>query len=66
MDKKEKLYKTVANSAIWNLVMGIVVLVTGITSGVLLLISAVRLMSCLLYTSPSPRDPKTSRMPSSA
>ena len=23
-------------------------------------------MSCLLYTSPSPRDPKTSRMPSSA
>ena len=24
------------------------------------------LHSCLLYTSPSPRDPKTSRMPSSA
>ena len=24
------------------------------------------LASCLLYTSPSPRDPKTSRMPSSA
>ena len=24
------------------------------------------LRSCLLYTSPSPRDPKTSRMPSSA
>ena len=24
------------------------------------------LQSCLLYTSPSPRDPKTSRMPSSA
>ena len=24
------------------------------------------LLSCLLYTSPSPRDPKTSRMPSSA
>ena len=23
-------------------------------------------MICLLYTSPSPRDPKTSRMPSSA
>ena len=39
MDKKEKLYKTVANSAIWNLVMGIVMLVTGINSGVLLLIS---------------------------
>ena len=25
-----------------------------------------RFLSCLLYTSPSPRDPKTSRMPSSA
>ena len=24
------------------------------------------LYNCLLYTSPSPRDPKTSRMPSSA
>ena len=24
------------------------------------------LQACLLYTSPSPRDPKTSRMPSSA
>ena len=24
------------------------------------------LLNCLLYTSPSPRDPKTSRMPSSA
>ena len=44
MDKKEKLYKTVANSAIWNLVMCIVVLVTGITSCVLMLIIEVRLM----------------------
>ena len=26
----------------------------------------VELEDCLLYTSPSPRDPKTSRMPSSA
>ena len=25
-----------------------------------------KLVGCLLYTSPSPRDPKTSRMPSSA
>ena len=25
-----------------------------------------KIKSCLLYTSPSPRDPKTSRMPSSA
>ena len=28
--------------------------------------SAGPLSACLLYTSPSPRDPKTSRMPSSA
>ena len=28
--------------------------------------SVALLASCLLYTSPSPRDPKTSRMPSSA
>ena len=26
----------------------------------------VQVWDCLLYTSPSPRDPKTSRMPSSA
>ena len=29
-------------------------------------ISRGRAKACLLYTSPSPRDPKTSRMPSSA
>ena len=28
--------------------------------------AAYSLVPCLLYTSPSPRDPKTSRMPSSA
>ena len=30
------------------------------------LFKKVRRYYCLLYTSPSPRDPKTSRMPSSA
>lgn len=40
----ERLYKTVAGSAVWNLVMGIIILVTGVVSGVLLLISAARLM----------------------
>ena len=29
-------------------------------------INVTNLNGCLLYTSPSPRDPKTSRMPSSA
>ena len=30
------------------------------------LLNHIQLEPCLLYTSPSPRDPKTSRMPSSA
>ena len=34
--------------------------------GVSLAKIAARCMACLLYTSPSPRDPKISRMPSSA
>ena len=29
-------------------------------------VNARQIEACLLYTSPSPRDPKTSRMPSSA
>ena len=40
-----------------------------IASSEILEIGAVKLNEqndCLLYTSPSPRDPKTSRMPSSA
>lgn len=40
----EKLFKTVANTGIWNLVMGIIIIVTGVTSGVLLLISGARLI----------------------
>ena len=40
----EEIYKTLAHAGIWNLVMGIVVLVTGIASGVLLLVSSVRLL----------------------
>ena len=30
------------------------------------ILTALECKNCLLYTSPSPRDPKTSRMPSSA
>ncbi len=40
----EKLFKTVSNISVWNIVMGVVILVTGITSGVLLLISGAKLM----------------------
>lgn len=40
----EKLFKTVANTGIWNLVMGIIIIVTGVTSGVLLLVSGAKLI----------------------
>ena len=36
------------------------------TANWLKLETSARAIGCLLYTSPSPRDPKTSRMPSSA
>ena len=39
---------------------------TGITLVALVVTIIVLLILCLLYTSPSPRDPKTSRMPSAA
>ncbi len=40
----EKLFKKIRLAGIWNLVIGIVVLITGITSGILMLISAARLL----------------------
>ena len=36
----------------------------GLNEGIIRKMSEIK--DCLLYTSPSPRDPKTSRMPSSA
>ena len=39
--------------------------VTGVFLGVILLLTSL-IISCLLYTSPSPRDKRQSRMPSSA
>lgn len=41
---KEKLYKTVAGAGIGNLVLGIVVLVTGLAAGVLLMVSGAKLL----------------------
>ena len=38
----------------------------GKSFGVILVVEHGHTFDCLLYTSPSPRDPKTSRMPSSA
>lgn len=40
----EKIYKTMTSSGVFNLVLGIVTLVTGVTSGVLLIITAARLL----------------------
>ena len=45
----------------------LIVLITGIAAGTVFNIQvASQLTSCLLYTSPSPRDYAASRMPSSA
>lgn len=44
MNNNEKLFRVIGNAGIWNLVMGIIVLITGITSGVLMLINAFRLI----------------------
>lgn len=42
---KEKVFKTLTSSGIMNLVMGILILITGITAGVLLLISGAKLLN---------------------
>ena len=39
----EKTYKSIRNAAVWNLVMGIFTLVSGVTMGVLLIISGAKL-----------------------
>ena len=40
----EKLFKTVCSAGIMNLVMGILILVSGISTGVLLVVSGARLL----------------------
>lgn len=42
---EEKVYKTMNGSGALNIAVGIVILVAGITSGVLLLISGAKLLS---------------------
>ncbi len=39
----EKFYGFVSNAAVWSLVMGIVTIVTGVATGVLLLVTSARL-----------------------
>ncbi len=40
----EKKFKVIQNSGIWNLVLGISVLLLGITSGVLMIVNGARLL----------------------
>lgn len=39
----EKFYKTVSSAGIWSLVMGIITIVTGVTTGILLLITSAKI-----------------------
>ena len=41
----EKIYKTMKGAGAWNIVLGIVLLVIGITSGVLMIVSGAKLLS---------------------
>ncbi|MCI6432874.1 MAG: hypothetical protein SPF19_13310 [Oliverpabstia sp.] len=40
----EKLYRVISHSGAWNLVLGIIVLVTGVVSGVLMIVNGARLL----------------------
>lgn len=40
----EKVYKTVSRSGAWNLAIGVVVMVTGIASGVMLIVNGAKLI----------------------
>ena len=57
--QRKRLILNTPQSKIRSASMGLVE-ISGVAAGPYLI------NSCLLYTSPSPRDPKTSRMPSSA
>ncbi|MCI5700250.1 MAG: hypothetical protein MR308_07750 [Lachnospiraceae bacterium] len=40
----EKVYKTMSHSGCWSLAIGVVVMVTGIASGVMLIVTGARLL----------------------
>lgn len=40
----EKLYRVISHGGTWSLVVGIIVLVTGIVSGILMIINGARLL----------------------
>lgn len=41
---EEKVYKTMNNTGAWNIVLGVVTLAIGITSGVLLIVGGAKLL----------------------
>ena len=45
MERMEKLYKTMGNVGASNIALGIIVAVTGLTAGILTIISGARLLS---------------------
>lgn len=44
MDMNEKIYKTMSGSGACSLVLGIVILVTGISAGVMMIVNGARLL----------------------
>lgn len=42
---QEKIYKTMRGTGAWNIVLGVVVWVVGVASGVLLIISGAKLLT---------------------
>lgn len=44
MDMNEKIYKTMSGSGTCSLVLGIIVLVTGISAGVMMIVNGARLL----------------------
>ena len=63
-DAVEQSVRLVTSETMANYIIAMSVAVSNVPSSATL--SRARLMVCLLYTSPSPRDLSTSRMPSSA
>lgn len=42
----EKVYKRISSAGVWDIVFGIVTLVVGITTGVMLVINGAKLLGC--------------------
>jgi len=43
LDMNERMVRATEKAGVWNLVLGIVVLVTGVATGILMILNAVRL-----------------------